>query len=93
MILIKELNKNVEYFHFTIETLKTALALVKPNCFVCSLDLNWDAYFSVHVNESSQEYTKFFWGGGWGVGGGSALHVHSFSQRVSMLPKIIHKIV
>ena len=75
-----------------METLKTALALVKSNFFsyfllffsFCSLDLK-DAYFSVHVNESSQEYLKFFWG--------SALHVHSFSQWVSMLPKIIHKIV
>ena len=66
MILnLKQLNKNVEYFHFKMETLKTALALVKPKCFFvvvfCSLDLK-DAYFSVHVNESSQEYLKFFWG-------------------------------
>ena len=40
-----------------------------------------DSYFSVHVNESSQEYLKFFcfllvfsffggWGGGGGGGGG-----------------------
>ena len=86
MILnLKELNKKVEYFHFKMETLKNGLALAKPNCFFCSLDLK-DAYFSVHVNESSQEYLKFF-------GGGSALHVHSLSQWVSMLPKIIHKTV
>ena len=63
MILnLKELNKNVEYFHFKTETLKNALALVKPNFFFwCSLDLK-DAYFSVHVNESSQASPKFFWG-------------------------------
>ena len=39
--------------------IKNALALVKRNCFFCSLDLK-DAYFSVHVNESSQEYLKSF---------------------------------
>ena len=64
MILnLKELNKNVKYFHFKTETFKNASALVKPNCFFCSLDLK-DAYFSVHVNESSQEYLKFVGGGG-----------------------------
>ena len=63
MILnLKDLNKKVEYFHFKMETLKNGLALVKPNCFFCSLVLK-DAYFSVHVNKSSQEYLKFLWGG------------------------------
>ena len=84
---LKELNKDVEYFHFKMETLKKCLGFSLTS-FFCSLDLK-DAYFSVHVNESSQEYLKFLGGGG---GGGSALHVHSFSQWVSMLPKIIHKI-
>ena len=40
---------------------RNALALVTPNCFFCSLDLK-DAYFSVCVNESSQEFLKFFSG-------------------------------
>ena len=88
---LEELNKNVEYFHFKMETLKNALALVKSNWgFSRSLDLK-DAYFSVHVSESSQEYLTFLVGRG--GGGGSALHVRSFCQWVSMLPKIIHKIV
>ena len=34
----------------------------KPNCFFCSLDLK-DAYFSVQVNESSEGFLKFFFGG------------------------------
>ena len=70
---LKELNKNVEYFHFKVETLKNASALVKPIVlvflfvclfsfffFFCSLDLT-DAYFSVHVNNSSLKYLQFFW--------------------------------
>ena len=63
MILnLKKLNLDVEYQHFKMETLKDALALVTPNCFFCSLDLK-DAYFSVHVNKTSQEYLKFLWKG------------------------------
>ena len=63
MILnLKQLNKNVEYHHFKMETLRNDLALVTPNWFFCSLDLK-DAYYSVHVNESSQEFLKFFWKG------------------------------
>ena len=63
MILnLKSLNKSVEYHHFKMETLKNALALVTPNFYFCSLDLN-DAYFSVHVNETSQEYEVYNYGG------------------------------
>ena len=61
MILnLKTLNKDVEYHHFKIETLRNALDLVRKNCFFCSLDLK-DAYFSVHVTEASQEFLKFSW--------------------------------
>ena len=61
MILnLKTLNKDVEYHHFKMETLRNALDLVRKNCFFCSLDLK-DAYFSVHVTEASQEFLKFSW--------------------------------
>ena len=86
MILnLKELNKNVEYFHFKMETLKNALALVKPNCFFCSLDLK-DAYFSIHVNESSQEYLKFFLGG-------QLYMFTAFPNGLACCPRIFTKIV
>ena len=61
MILnLKDLNKDIQYHHFKMETLKDALSLVKEGCFMSSLDLK-DAYFSVHVNEASQQYLKFKW--------------------------------
>ena len=61
MILnLKDLNLDIEYKHFKMETFKDALALITKGCFMCSLDLK-DAYFSLHVNESSQEYLKFYW--------------------------------
>lgn len=63
MILnLKNLNKSVEYHHFKMETFRNALALVTQNCWFASLDLK-DAYYSVHIEEMSQEYLKFFWKG------------------------------
>ena len=61
MILnLKDLNQDIEYQHFKMETFKDALVLITKGCFMCSLDLK-DAYFSVHVNEASQDYLKFYW--------------------------------
>lgn len=63
MILnLKSLNKDVEYHHFKMETMRNALDLVRKDCFFCSLDLK-DAYFSVHVMETSQKFLKFSWRG------------------------------
>lgn len=59
---LRDLNENMIYQHFKMETLKTALELVTRNCFFCSLDLK-DAYFSVPVNKASQKYLKFLWKG------------------------------
>ena len=84
MILnLKQLNKNVEYHHFKMETLRNALALVTPNCFFCSLDLK-DAYFSVHVNESSQEFLNFFLER-------PTLHIYCFPKWTCLLPQTFYK--
>ena len=49
MILnLKELNKSVEYHHFKMDTFEIALNLVKPNCYMASIDLR-HAYYSVPV--------------------------------------------
>ena len=107
MILnLKELNKNIEYFHFKMETLKNALALVKPNrVFFCSLGLK-DAYFSVHVNKSSQEYLKFFlllfflllfffffFFGGGGGGGGQLYMFTAFPNGLACFPRFFTKLL
>lgn len=55
---LKELNNDVEYHHFKMETLKSALSLVKKNCFFGSIDLT-DAYFSVNVNPLYRKYLRF----------------------------------
>ena len=45
-----------------METLKSALQLVKKNCFFGKVDLN-DAYFSCGVNHRSRKYLKILWQG------------------------------
>jgi hypothetical protein len=47
MILnLKDLNQNIEYYHFKMDTFETALKLIKPNCFMASIDVR-HAYYSV----------------------------------------------
>ena len=55
---LKCLNEYVISKHFKMETLDTCLQLMKPNCFMASLDLK-DAYFSIPVHNKSTEYLKF----------------------------------
>ena len=41
-------------------TLKDAISLIKPNCFMASIDLK-DAYYSVPIAQAHQKYLKFQW--------------------------------
>ena len=51
MILnLRELNNNVVYNHFKMDTLKNALTLVTPNCWFASVDLT-QAYYSVNLTD------------------------------------------
>ena len=47
---LKSLNKDMEYHHFKMETLQTAITLMHPQCWFASIDLK-DAYLSVNVCE------------------------------------------
>ena len=54
MILnLKKLNENVEYHHFKMDTLESALNLIKQNCFCARVDLR-HAYYSVAIAEQYQ---------------------------------------
>ena len=55
---LKKFNKHVIYRHFKMDNLKTALAMVRKNCFMASIDLS-DAYYSVPVAVSDQKYLMF----------------------------------
>ena len=55
---LKETNKFAENFHFKMETITTILSLVRPNCYMGTIDIK-DAYYSVPVCEEDQKYLKF----------------------------------
>ena len=63
MILnLKTLNEFVSYFHFKMDTVQTALRLMRPGCFMASVDLK-DAYYSVPIATEDKKYLKFEWQG------------------------------
>ena len=57
---LQALNEHVVYIHFKIDTLKNTISLMKPNCFMASIDLK-DAYYSVPIAQAHQKYLKFQW--------------------------------
>ena len=63
MILnLKTLNQYVEYNHFKMETVWTAISMMKPGCYMASIDIK-DAYYCVPVAKDHQKYLKFMWKG------------------------------
>lgn len=59
MILnLKEFNKSVEHHHFKMDTLDTVTKMIKPGCYVASVDLK-DAYYTVPIQEDHQNFLKF----------------------------------
>ena len=63
MILnLKTLNEFVSYYHFKMGNIKTALKLMRPGCFMASVDLK-DAYYSVPNATEDRRYLKFEWQG------------------------------
>lgn len=61
MILnLKKLNESVVYRHFKMDTLWTVVRMMKPNCYMASIDIK-DAYYSVPVADSDKKYLKFEW--------------------------------
>lgn len=63
MILnLKGLNEYVVYRHFKMDSIWNAIRLMKPHCYMASVDLK-DAYYSVRISTKHQTYLKFFWNG------------------------------
>ena len=61
MILnLKKLNESVAYHHFKMDTLETALKLIKPNCLMASIDLR-HAYYSISIEKEQQKLLRFYW--------------------------------
>ena len=63
MILnLKRLNENMPYIHFKMETIKSILTLVTPNCFMAKVDIK-DAYYSVPILPEHEKYLKLYFRG------------------------------
>ena len=59
MILnLKKLNELVQKQHFKMDTLLSAITMVKKDCWFLSLDFT-DAYYSVRVAPESRKYLRF----------------------------------
>jgi hypothetical protein len=63
MILnLKDFNQFIPYHHFKMDNINSCICLMKPLCYMASIDLK-DAYFSLPVHQNSQKYLKFVWQG------------------------------
>ena len=63
MILnLSVLNDYLQYHHFKMDTLDTALKLVFKNCYMASIDLR-DAYYTVFISPQDQIFLRFIWQG------------------------------
>lgn len=58
---LKQFNEFVQYRHFKMDTLEHAIHLMKPGCYMASVDLK-DAYYTVPIHPSHQKYLKFRFG-------------------------------
>ena len=56
------LNHFVEYAHFKMQSLQSALNLMVQDCWMGSIDLR-DAYYSVPISHMHRKFLKFRWGG------------------------------
>ena len=57
---LKDLNQQVEYQKFKMETVQTALQLTTKNCYFASVDLR-DTYYSIEIHTEFGKYLKFYW--------------------------------
>ena len=57
---LSELNKDIEYHKFKMETVQSVLDMVRSGFFFCSIDLS-DAYFCVNVRPEFRKYLRFIW--------------------------------
>jgi hypothetical protein len=57
---LKNFNNYVECNHFKMESLQSALIIMKQGCYMASVDLK-DAYYSVPLAIEQRKYMRFIW--------------------------------
>ena len=61
MILnLKQLSKHTEYEHFKMESLQSVLNIIRPHCWIASVDLK-DAFYAAPIHQDHQKFLKFKW--------------------------------
>ena len=57
---LKGLNECAPYNHFKMDTLDSVIKLIRPGCFMTSID-HKDAYYFIPIALEWQKYLKFIW--------------------------------
>ena len=57
---LKNLNEDMPYIHFKMETLQSVLSLITPGCHLASLDLK-NAYCPVPIHPDHTKFLNFIW--------------------------------
>ena len=55
---LKKLNEHIVYHHFKMDSLQSAVQLMKPHCWMAVLDLK-DASYSVPIRKDHRKYLRF----------------------------------
>jgi len=55
---LKRLNKFIEAPHFKLEDLRSVLSLIRPDCYMGTIDLQ-DAYYHVPIHNEYKKYLRF----------------------------------
>ena len=59
---LSRLNEHVDKITFKMETLKSALQMIRKGCWFAKIDLK-DAFYSIGINSIFRKYLKFEWQG------------------------------
>ena len=82
---LRRMNQHVEYHHFKMENLNTAVRLMRRNCYFASIDLK-DAYYSVPIAPDSQKLLKFLFNG-------TLYHFTCMPNGLACAPRIFTKLL
>lgn len=78
---LKKLNEFIPYHHFKMDTFESALKLVKPGCYISSVNLK---HYSVFIAKEDQVNLRFKFG----------CHLYQYCalpNGISFAPKIFSK--
>ena len=86
MILnLKDLNTFVCFHHFKMDSIHTCTQLMRPRCYMASIDLR-DAYYSVPIAKEHQKYLKLIWQG-------NLYQFTCLAQGLSSAPRLFTKLM